>query len=580
MQIKVVEKPFNKTLLVALTVGLFGVAGCSGGTTNQADNVRVDNPDVNTSVKIYKNGDIYTVNPNQPWAEAIVIDDGIIAFVGSDAAATSYEINGAEVIDLNGKMIMPGFHDVHVHALESASESNHFSLDTKETNPENFINTIRQASTNNPNAPWLIGYGHDIYSLINASRDPVDILDDAVSDRPVIVMEQTSHSMWVNSKALERAGINRNSANPVGGLIMKNSNTGDLNGILIDNAGDLVMDIAMAPTATILQNDYLGLVEYTLPEFAKNGITSFTDARAYWKRDHHKTWQKIEQNNLLTARVALALWAYPEDDDRSQIEALKQLYSNQENSLLKINQIKIYSDGIVSNTTAAMHTPYLFDILGIDGNRGLNYFTQERISNYITELEPAGFDFHIHTIGERGIFESLNAIETSGTDTGRHRLTHLEIVSPSDLTRFSDLNVTADCQVAGDFSKPEHWNELVEFVGVEKADNQIPLRSFKNAGARVTLSSDWSVSPFNPFIGLQNAITRAPQNLTLEEAVRAYTLDAAYVMRQEDKVGSLEVGKEADLIILDRNIFEVEQNTIHQTQVLKTLLAGKVVFGQ
>ncbi len=564
----------KKTLISAMAASTLGLVGCN-------EEALADFPSTNSTsqlVTIYKNGAVYTVNPNQPWAEAVVIEDGIIKFVGSNTEAANYATANAKIIDLAGKMIMPGFHDVHIHPLESGSDNNHFELNIDQTNPEKYIAVIKKAAQQFPNSEWLVGYGHDINTLLEAKRNPVAILDEAVPDRPVIIMEQTSHSMWVNSKALALAGIDKHTANPVGGVIMKDATSGEPTGLLIDNAGELVMHIAMAPTPERLKNDYDGLVEYTLPELAKHGITSIADARAYWKRDHHKTWQAVAQNDKLTARVVLGLWAYPEENDAEQLATLKSLYRNDANSLLRINQIKLYSDGIPSNTTAAMHTPYEFDLLGIPGNRGLNYFSQQRLEHYIAELEPAGFDFHIHAIGERGIHESLNAIEAAASDAGRHRLTHVEILNPSDYPRFAELNVTADCQVAGDFTNPAHWGELADYIGTEKADNLVPLKSLNEAGARVTLSSDWSVSPFNPFIGLQHAVTRAPQNLSLDAAINAYTLDAAYVMRQEDRVGSIEVGKEADMVVLSQNLFEIDASQINQTKVLQTLLAGKEVY--
>ncbi len=545
MKIKYVPN-FLKRSLVALVATLsLTMAGC-GSAAEGGDSKTPDG----TGVTIYKNGSIYTVNPEQPSAQAVVITDGVITFVGNNSDVAQYEIDSAQVIDLNGKMMMPGFHDVHIHPIVSGSENNHFSIDTFEANPENFIPAVKQAAKQFPNAQWLIGYGHDIYNLLKAQRPPVDILDDAVSDRPVIIMEQSSHSMWLNSKALKAIGYSKDTADPVGGVIMKDEKTGLPNGILIDNAGEVAMSVAMEATPDFIQVDYEGMVSYTLPELAKNGITSVVDARAFWKRGHLDVWNQLQDANKLTVRATVGLWAYPEDNDVEQLAKLKSLYRDDANSLLRINQIKLYSDGMPFNTTAAMKTPYEFDLLGLEGNKGLNYFSQARITNYIGELEATGFDFHIHAIGDRGIHEALNAIEDAGSD-----LTHIEILDPIDTPRFAALNVTADLQVAGDFTDPSHWGDMIELIGAAKSDNLVPIKS--EAGARVTLSSDWSVSPFNPFIGLQNAVTRAPQNLSLDDALAAYTINSAYVMRQENKVGSIEVGKEADLVILNQNLLEI-----------------------
>jgi len=560
-------------IIFSVLFSILIVAGCSSSETKKEDESKKT-----VATKIFKNGAIYTLNDSQQWAQAIAIKNNKIIFVGSDDDVESFVGNTTHITDLKGKMMMPGFHDVHIHPIESGSQNTQFSLDTQELNALNFIEEIAQASYKNPDSNWLIGYGHSIYSLIESNLSPLEIINQAESERPVIIMEQTSHSMWVNSAALSQAGITKNTPDPIGGIIGRDEITGEPNGILIDNAGNLVMDLAMAPTSKSMQADYDGLIEYTLPELAKNGITSISDARSFWQRDDHLTWLKVQENNKLTARVAVGLWAYPELDDDSQLQNLKALYSSEVDSFLRFNQIKLYSDGILINTTAAMHDDYEFDLLATQSNNGLNYFTQSRVEKYIKALEPTGFDFHIHAIGDRGIHESLNAIENAGSTEGRHRITHVEIVDPADYARFSQLNVTADAQVAGDFTNPENWHENEALIGAARADNAVPIKSLYDAGARITLSSDWSVSPFNPFLGLQNAVTRYPQELTLKQAIQAYTINGAYVMRQENKVGTIEVGKLADLVILDQNIFEIEQTRINQTKILMTMLDGEIIY--
>ena len=528
--------------------------------------------------QVFFNGTIYTVNPNQPWAEAIYAQDGVIKFVGSSEEAKNMASTEADLIDLEGLFVMPGIHDVHLHPLEASSENFKFTVNENITNPENYATDVSIAMNQNPGSDWLLGWGHSLETVLNATRPPREILDDVAPNRPVAIMEQTSHSIWCNSKALELLGFTANSPNPTGGIIMRKVNNDEPNGILIDNAGNLLLDLALRPTATSEENDYWGLIEYGLPEMAKYGITSICDARTYWKRNHHEVWKRIDSEGKLTARVNLGLWAYPTENDASQIATLKSLYSNNTGSLLKINQIKLYADGIIHNTTAAMVDDYLIDYFEETTNNGLNYFTEQRTANYIAELEGTGFDFHIHALGNRGINEALNAIAQSGTSNGRHRLTHVEFVDPADYPRFAQLNVTADAQVAGDFTNPDHWHDNDYLVGVALSDNIIPLKSLKDANARITLSSDWDVSSLNPFVGIQNAVTRTPQELSLEETIRAYTINAAYVMRQENLVGTIEVGKEADLIVLDKNIFEIPVNQIDQTQVLETYLQGRLVF--
>ncbi|APD05773.1 exoenzyme regulatory protein AepA [Flavobacteriaceae bacterium UJ101] len=530
-----------------------------------------------TDTQIYINGAIYTVNESQPWAEAMIVEDGIIRYVGSTIEAQKHITSSTSIIDLKKQMILPGLHDVHMHPMEVGATYNHFVLSEEEINAENYIPKIKKASQNHTSETWLIGFGHSINTLLNANRSPLEIIDEAVSDRPVIIMEQTSHSMWVNSKALELANITTSTSNPQGGIILKNQD-GTLTGMLIDNAGDIVMQQAISSLKNASQGEYEGMIEYVLPELAKNGLTSISDARCYWKRGQHKAWKKLADEGKLTARFNIGLWAYPTEDDLTQLTDLKSFFSNDSTSLLKFNQIKLYSDGITHNTTAALHSNYLVDYFGLTTNNGLNYFTQDRITKYIQELEPIGFDFHIHAIGNRGVTEALNAIEKGTSHKGRHRLTHIEMIDHNDLARFKSLNVTADAQVAGDFTQPEFWHDNDILIGSTLANNEIPLKSLYEANARITLSSDWNVSDLNPFIGIQNAVTRTPQNISLKEAIKAYTINSAYVMRQEDKVGSLEIGKEADFIIINQNLFKIPPHHISKTKVKATYLKGQKIY--
>ncbi len=566
-------KPNQMKLIALLFAAIFTTYSC----TDKEDFITIDpvDPTPTSTQKMYFNGKIFTVNDSKPWAEALVIDGNRILFVGTNTEATSFAEEGVTKIDLQGRLVLPGFHDVHMHPMEVGSTTTTFILNEVETNAENFKNAISSASINNPDVAWLIGFGHSINTLFDATRSPLEIIDEAVSDRPVIIMEQTSHSMWVNSKALEMAGITTSTRDPQGGIIMKDG--GALNGILIDNAGDIVFQQAVA-ALNDANGEYDGMVDYVLPELAKHGITSVSDARTYWKRNQHQTWKNLENDGKLTARFNLGLWAYPAEDDASQIASLKGLFSNNENSLLKINQIKLYSDGITHNTTAALNSNYLIDYFEQPTNNGLNYFTQNRIAMYIQELESTGFDFHIHSIGNRGVHEALNAIEQSGTPNGRHRLTHVEIVDSGDLNRFSQLNVTADAQVAGEFSQPHFWSDNDYLIGSGLSNNLIPIKSLTEANARLTLSSDWNVSSLNPFVGIQNAVTRAPQNISLENAIKAYTINGAYVMRQENKVGSLEAGKLADFVVIDRDIFTIATTQINQARVVLTVFNGNEIY--
>ncbi|MCO7224257.1 amidohydrolase [Pleionea sp. CnH1-48] len=526
------------------------------------------------------NARVYTLDSNFPWAEALLVKNNQILFVGDKTAAETHIGASTRIIDLQGKMLMPGIHDTHLHPLEAGSARVSCHLDSEQTLSQ-MLSIIEGCVQDSAGQDWLLGWGHALETLLNGQQTPRALLDQIANDRPIAIMEATSHSVWVNSKALERAGITDSTPHPVGGAILKDSQ-GKPNGVLLDSAGDQVFELANAPTDANMRDNYIGL-QYGLEQVAKNGITSIVDARIYWQRGYLETWQRMAREGKLTARAQLSLWAYPSLDDNDQLERLKSMYHSDPSSLLQVNKIKLYSDGIIHNTTAALHAPYTQSFPEV-GDRGLNYFTKERLTRYVTELERVGFDMHIHAIGDRGVTESLDAIEAAkgvnNLQQRRHRLTHIELVSEQDKPRFAQLGVIADFQLAGDFTKPEnhHWSEAL--VG-ERAHKMLPVKDILDTGAVVTLSSDWDVSSLSPFIGMQNALTRGAQSFPDRHSViKAYTLNGAYSMQQEQYTGSLEVGKWADLIVVDRNLLTADVNTIGATRVLLTMVNGKIVYNQ
>ncbi len=531
---------------------------------------------------VLHNGEIYTVNAKQPWVNAIAIKDGRIIFSGSNEAAEDHILDSTKVVDLNGRFVMPGIHDVHTHPLEANNLALGDCILTAGRRAKSQLSKIRKCAAQQSDSEWVTGWGHYIDDVLGTKIPPAKLLDQAVPDRPAIMMEFTSHSMWVNTKALELAGITAETPNPVGGVIVKDKKTGKPNGLLIDNAGNMIWELPLKPNKHLLNLAYEGLLE-GLDKLAENGITSIADARVYWTRDHHKVWQRAEREGTLTARVVMGLWGYPQFGD-DQIETLKAMYSNDPDRLLRASQIKLYSDGVPGIGSAAMKQPYDYDYGLIPGNRGLNYFSQARMTKYITELEKVGFDFHIHALGDRGIHESLNAIEAAAKINGdgekrRHRLTHLEIMDKVDAPRFKELGVIADFQVAGDWTHPHEYRRDTNYLIGKRANAAIPLKTVYETGAIINLSSDYDVSTMNPFVGMQNARTRKGQHLPdMDAVIRAYTINGAYTLRQEDRTGSLEVGKYADLVVLDQNLFKVKHRQISKTKVLWTLLAGEEVY--
>ncbi len=567
----------------------FAQTACGGGGGDGQGASSPIEPTTETQAAdlVLRDGSIHLVDRAMSVVSALAIRQGRVLFVGSSEAVEDYIGADTAVIDLEGRTVLPGLHDVHLHPLEAGS----FVAGTCATDSEADLLSeefqaflLSCAPRQRGNIDWVLGFGHSIVQLLDLPDGvrPVDILDDALPNTPVAFIEETSHSVWVNTAALQLAGIDRYTPDPVGGVIARDRN-GDPTGLLLDNAGDLVYELAfLPPTDQLRELHYEGLL-WALERIARNGITSMVNARVYTRRGYLDVWRRAEEAGTLTARTILGLWAYPTlgpgESDDDQIERLISLYANDPEALLRVSQVKFYSDGIHLNETAATLEPYaLADRLPFPvspDHRDLNYFDEQRLTRYVQALESAGFDAHIHAIGDRGVRESLNAIEEviarngAGVDR-RHRLTHVEEVAEADIERFAELGVIADFQLAGDFVLPAPG---------ESADGYLPVREIYDTGARITLSSDWDVSSLSPFVGMQNSLLRAEQSLpSLEAALRAYTIDAAYLMRSEERTGSLEVGKYADLVVLDQDIFAVPIEDIGRTRVLLTLLGGEAVF--
>jgi predicted amidohydrolase YtcJ len=520
------------------------------------------------------NGKFYTVNEQQPWASALAIDeDGRILAVGDSQALQAYVDDQTERVDLQGRLVLPGFQDTHAHVLDASSEAQGDCTLSPEDEVPQWLEELSACNAEDE-GEWLVGWGFALHRLLAEEESPRDLLDAMVADRPVALMEETSHSYWLNSKGLALAGIDADSPDPVGGVIMRDED-GRPTGLVLDNAGDLALDQALPPSR-VLEEVYYQAVLAGQDELAKNGITSVADARVFWRRGHLQAWQKAAQRDELKARTSLGLWAYPSLDDAEQLAELKALYQpGSADDLLRVNQIKFYVDGIIHNTTARLQQPYAESLPGVD-RKGLYYFGPERLQRYVSELSDAGFDMHVHAIGDQAVNDALNAIQAGGGQ-GRHRLTHVELVNKADLPRFKQLNVTADFQPSRYFAPP-FLKDNEPLIG-QRSYQLLPLGQLHDAGARVTLSSDWDVNPLSPLGIMQNALSLGERSLpSLETAVRAYTLDAAYSLRQEQDTGSLEVGKQADLVVLDRDIFQLPVKQLGKTKVLWTLLGGEEVY--
>mgnify|MGYP001946240424 CR=1 FL=1 len=539
--------------------------------------------DIQTADRVFINAKVYTANLNQPFAEAVAIEGKTIQFVGSNNGAKALVGGDTEIIDLNGKPLLPGFIDNHNHIFEAASEAGGNCELSPEATPSEQLPYLRYCLESSKVGEWVIGWGHTIDLTMSDEEEftPLEIIDTVFNDRPVIIMEQTSHSMWVNSVALTRAGITVNTPDPQGGKIMKDPESGELMGILVDNAGDIVMAQAWNSLDNKFSQSYDGLLN-GLHEAAQNGITTVGDGRLYWKRGWYDVWKAVQADGELTARISLRPWIYPHLKQREQLTFLKEIQSSDKSQLLIVDQVKMYSDGIIVNGTAKTLAPYTFTYFP-ESPYGINYIPSSQMKDWLKSLDKIGYGAHIHAIGDGGVRDSLDSIEAARKAGSKqhYNMTHVEMVNTADISRFKSLDVDADFQVGSDYLGNAEHDWAIPLIGKQRAHDLIPLREIYNTGANVTLSSDWNVNPISPMAGIANAVKLKEKGLPdVAAAIDAYTINAAKALGLESVTGSIEVGKSADLVILDRNIIGQKPGTIKSAKVIQTVLQGEIVYAQ
>ncbi|QPC93634.1 amidohydrolase [Mesorhizobium sp. INR15] len=526
---------------------------------------------------VLTNAKIHTVNPKAPSAEAIAIDDkGVILAVGTEKDALNAAGKDAEIIDLGGKMVLPGFQDAHMHLIEAGVNQIlcEFEPFGKLADTLGTVEDCLKSSKTD----WVLGSGVSMTNLLDEDDNPIALLDEISPDRPVLILDDIGHGAWANSAAMHAAGYDVLSGNPPGGIILRNPKTGKPNGVVLENAQQKLRNLAFPDTPENVEFAYESMLP-TLKTMAENGITTVSDAGGFWPQGHVKVWEKALANNTLTVRASNALYVYPDMPFDEQMAALTKLYSNDASSLLRFNQAKIYVDGILEQRTGAVLEPYEKGA-GIDHgfDRGFLYFDVDTLNRYSKALSQAGFQLHYHVTGDRGARLALDAIAQSDPAPGPHRLTHLYLVDKTDLPRFKQLGVVADFQLAPSSVDPEYVRFIRQFIG-DRADTMMPAGTLASMGAAVVMSSDFDADELSPLIKIQTAAMRktngAPDVAT---AIEWMTINPARLLHQGATTGSLEVGKFADLVVIDRDILQLPVKAIGNAKVVATLLQGKPVY--
>ena len=530
------------------------------------------------------NGRIYTVDAARPWAESVAVTDGRIVFVGSNSDAAGYEGSNTTVVDLGGRMMLPAFQDSHIHPIGAGVEAS--SCDLNELDDlAAYRSTIGEYAAANPDVEWITGGGWSMSVFGPGGRPSKTIIDELVPDRPVYLSSADGHTGWANSRALEIAGITRDTPDPADGIIDRDPETGEPIGSLQEGAMNLVT--RHIPRTSI--EDQVAGMTYSRDLLHGYGITSITDAIA--RRDDLQTYALMESRGELDLRVVASLW-WERERGLEQIEDLVALRTEfDKGGLLRPTTVKIMQDGVMENYTAAMLEPYLVD----SGTRGIPMVEPGLLRQAVAALDAIGFQVHFHAIGTAAVRQSLDAIEEALIENGqlgnRHHISHLQMIHPDDVPRFAELEAIANFQPLWAYND-EYVTELtVPFIGEERATWMYPIRSVLDTGGTIAFGSDWSVSTANPFPQIETAITRLSaagedypvllpeERIDLETAITAFTLNAAFLNKHEQDTGSIEVGKLDDLIVLDRNLFELDPADISETKVLLTLFEGRPVYG-
>jgi len=532
---------------------------------------------------VFTNGHIYTVNPEQPWVDAVAINnEGIIVAVGSEEEAFAAVGESAAVIDLNGTMLMPGFQDMHLHAIEAGMNETVCYFEPFLDAEKYVDDVVYCAEEEQPESEWIRGAGVNVANLLEYDGFPIDLLDEAVPDRPVVIVDDIGHGAWANTLAMQAVGYDKLTENPPGGVVDRDPETGRLTGVVLENAQQKLRTASLAPTEANLQLGYEGLLR-ALKTLGENGITTVSDAGGYWTRGHKEIWQRAVAEETLTVRASNALYLFPDLPIDEQLKEFKAHYSNDASSLLRFNQAKVYVDGIISQGTGLMVEPYtgLFGLPGVSDD-GFAYFENDVLNRYAQELDTAGFQLHFHVTGDGGARLALDAIEstlaTNGDNDQRHRLTHLYLVHPDDRQRFASLNAIADLQLAPSSVDPNYAQDMEELIG-QRATDLLPAFDLHEQGATITISSDWDADTLSPFVKMQSILSQDADNVPpLATIIEWMTINPAYALHQDDTTGTIEVGKFADLVVLNQNLLEVNPNQLSKTNVLLTFLGGEEVF--
>jgi predicted amidohydrolase YtcJ len=525
--------------------------------------------------KAFINGNIFTVNDNQPFAEAVLINENKIVFVGTTKETKALIDPNTTVIDLNGKLMLPGFIDNHVHFMNGGFYL--LGVDLRKAKTTQEFKDILKAYVKLQEGRWITGgdWDHEAWEIKELPKK--EWIDSFTQTTPVFINRFDAHMALANSYALKLAGITKDTPDPIGGKIERDPLTGEPTGILKDNAMPLVLSVI--PEHSEEQYDEALLA--ALNEAKMNGFTSVQDIT--YPNDL-KTYQRFERQGRLTCRIDTRL---PISECQRLITlGIQNCFGSKK---LKLGALKAFADGSLGSSTALFFEPYAQD----SKNYGLQMDTLRdgRMRNWAIEADKAKLQLSIHAIGDKANSMVLDIFEDVSRSNPlwdrRFRIEHAQHVRKQDINRFSSLGVIASVQ-------PYHaiddgaWAE--KRVGKERLKETYAFKSFLDSGVKLCFGSDWSVAPLNAIYGIYAAVTRRTldeknpegwipeQKLTVQQAIKCYTINNAYASFEENIKGSIEKGKLADMVVLSDDILTIEPEKIRDVKVDMTIFDGEVIF--
>ncbi len=539
---------------------------------------------------VFTGGPVFTATTQRTRVSAVAVLDGRIAAIGHDVS--EWIGPDTEVVDLAGRMLLPGFQDAHVHPVWGGLDMLRCDLSFSHT-AEGYAALITDYTAARPDDEWILGGGWQMSAFPGGTPTAAEL--DAVTDgRPAFFPNRDGHGAWVNSAALELAGIDRNTPDPVDGRIERDAD-GNPSGTLHEGAMGLVNRHLPAESLERMTEALLVGQRY-LHSF---GITAWQDAivGSYGDAgDPGAAYLAAAAAGTLTARVVGALW-WDRGAGLEQIPDLVERRERYRGGRFAATSIKVMQDGVAENFTAAMLEPYCDGHGHPSDNSGISFVAPEILVEAVPQLDALGFQVHFHAIGDRAVRECLDAVEAAiarnGRSDNRHHIAHIQVVHPDDIARFRELDVIANMQSLWATLEPQMIELTLPFLGDTRAAWQYPFGDLLRAGTVLAAGSDWSVSTPNPFAAIHTAVNRTAarseaegdydaflpeQAIDLGTSLVAYTAGSAWVNHLDEVTGTIEVGKYADLCVIDRDPFAGPAEEIGDTRVLQTFVEGERVY--